>query len=357
MSAATDKSLLLTRDEFRQQVLARDNYRCVACGLLTDKLDAHHIVERRLFDNGGYFVENGVALCDLGWAGCHMLAEETLLTCEELREKAGIKQVIIPGHFYADQNYDKWGDIIHPDGTRTPGELFWDESVQKVLAAGNVLRLFRRRVKYPRTMHLPWSPGMHDDDRMLESTTCFEEREVVVTEKVDGESASIYTDYYHARSLESEQHESRGWIKRLQAEIGYHIPEGWRVCGENMYALHSIAYYDLPSYFLMFSVWNERNICLSWDDTVEYAGVLGLHTVPVLWRGIWDEAVIYKLAASLNTDRQEGLVVRLTDAFPYAAFRRSVAKWVRAGHVTSAHGWKTRRVVRNGLRDRQQEVM
>jgi 5-methylcytosine-specific restriction endonuclease McrA len=38
---------LMTRNEFRQAVFERDNYRCVICG--DPAVDAHHIIERRLF--------------------------------------------------------------------------------------------------------------------------------------------------------------------------------------------------------------------------------------------------------------------------------------------------------------------
>lgn len=43
---------LLTRDDFRESVLKRDGYRCVVCGTTERKLDAHHIIERRLFADG-----------------------------------------------------------------------------------------------------------------------------------------------------------------------------------------------------------------------------------------------------------------------------------------------------------------
>ena len=43
---------LLTRDEFREGVFARDHNNCVICG--EPAADAHHIVERRLFSDGGY---------------------------------------------------------------------------------------------------------------------------------------------------------------------------------------------------------------------------------------------------------------------------------------------------------------
>ena len=344
---------LLDRDSFRNGVLLRDGHRCVICGASGVRLDAHHIIERRLWDDGGYYLDNGATLCDVHWdagePGCHMKAEQTVLSCDAIRMAAGISRVVIPDHLYADYQYDKWGNILHPDGTRTKGELFYDESVQKVLKAGGVLSSFRKYVKYPRTYHLPWSPGLTDDDRMLPSTSVFEGREVVITEKLDGENTSLYRDYMHARSLDEDHHESRGWVKRLHADICWNIPEGWRICGENVYALHSIAYDDLASYFLVFSIWDETNTCLSWDDTIEYAGVLGLNTVPQIYRGLWDESYVRRLESTIDTSKQEGYTVRIVDSFPYGSFRRSIAKWVRKGHVQTTHNWKMRTVVKNGL--------
>jgi len=174
---------------------------------------------------------------------------------------------------------------------------------------------------------------------------------VVITKKMDGENTTLYPDYMHARSLEEEHHESRGWVKKLHADICWNIPVGWRICGENLYARHSIIYDELPSYFMVFSIWDENNICLSWDDTVEYAGVLGLSTVPLIYRGIWDEELVRELGNKIDTNRQEGYVVRIADAFPYGAFRKSIAKWVRKGHVQTTHNWKMRTVVKNGLRN------
>lgn len=354
MSQINNKSLLLDRDSFREGVFKRDGYKCVMCGS-SSKLDAHHIIERRLFDDGGYYLDNGASLCDedlRGQAdtGCHMLAEQTIISCDAIRQAAGIQCIVLPDHLYADYTYDKWSNILNPDGTRTKGELFNDGSVQKVLKAGGVLNQFRTYVKYPRTYHLPWSPGTTDDDRILPSTSVFEGKEIIVTEKMDGENTTLYRDYMHARSLEEEHHDSRGWVKKLHADICWHIPNGWRICGENLYALHSISYPELPSYFMVFSIWDENNVCLSWDDTVEYAAVLGLQTVPVMFRGQWDESYIQNIGATLNLQKTEGYTVRVTDSFAYGSFRKSIAKWVRKGHVQTTHNWKMRAVVKNGLK-------
>ena len=71
--------MLLSRDEFRQQVFARDGGRCVICS--APGQDAHHILERRLFDDGGYYLDNGATLC----AACHVKAEMTVLSCDAIR--------------------------------------------------------------------------------------------------------------------------------------------------------------------------------------------------------------------------------------------------------------------------------
>lgn len=57
------------------------------------------------------------------------------------------------------------------NGTRLKGELFFDESVQKILASAGVLGDFSDRIKYPRTHHAPWSDGMHGDDRRIAAWT------------------------------------------------------------------------------------------------------------------------------------------------------------------------------------------
>lgn len=70
--------------------------------------------------------------------------------------------------------------------------------------------------------------------------------------------------------------------------------------------------------------------------------------VPVLYEGIWDEAAI-KALGSVVTEGQEGYVVRLADEFDYADFGMSLAKFVRANHVTTDTHWKAQAIRANGL--------
>ncbi|MCE0558753.1 RNA ligase family protein [Motilimonas sp. E26] len=203
------------------------------------------------------------------------------------------------------------------------------------------------RIKYPRTPHLPWSPGATDDDLYQGNVSCFENRQVVVTEKMDGENTTIYSDFVHARSIDSRFHPSRTWVKGLQAEIGYQIPQGWRICGENLYARHSISYEALMSYFMAFSLWNENNECLSWQDSKRFFAQLGLITPKELYVGLWCEKTIKNIV--LDTKHQEGYVVRVTDGFHYSQFNKSVAKWVRSNHVITDKHWMHAELVPNGL--------
>ncbi|MFJ8014425.1 RNA ligase family protein [Streptomyces sp. NPDC096339] len=202
------------------------------------------------------------------------------------------------------------------------------------------------RTHYPRTPHLPWSPGAAADDVRAAGLEGLAEREVVVTEKLDGENTTLYSDGLHARSLDSAHHPSRAWVKGLQGRIGAGIPDNWRVCGENLYARHSIPYEDLDSWFYGFSVWDGDH-CLDWDSTVRFLRGLGVPVPRVLWRGVFDERVLRKLR--LDTTRQEGYVVRTVAGFAREDFGRRVAKWVRGGHVQTDTHWMFAQVIPNGL--------
>lgn len=206
------------------------------------------------------------------------------------------------------------------------------------------------RTHYPRTPHLPWSPGAASDDVRIADLSGLLGREVVVTEKLDGENTTLYADALHARSLDSAHHPSRAWAKALQGRIGHGIPDGWRVCGENMYARHSIAYQDLDSWFYGFSVWDGDGRCLDWDRTVRFLRDLGVPVPAVVWRGVFDRRAERALRAlKFDTERQEGYVVRTVDGFAPEEFGQRVAKWVRTGHVQTDTHWMHATVVANGL--------
>ena len=253
--------------------------------------------------------------------------------------------------------------------------------------------------KYPKTYHFSFSENLQNDDRMLFSDDIFDNKNIVVTEKLDGENSTLMTDYIHARSLSSADHPSRHRLKALHAQMKYLIPEGWRVCGENMCAFHSIFYNKLESYFYVFSIWNDKNECLSWNDTKEWCELLGLRTVPVLYEGPCDfdkikqcysgesklggytphptkrlsdiidtekedkldvgvrDYITYRYLIKNHYDKfnefsiksQEGYVCRNVDAFKFEDFTDNMAKWVRRGHVQTTELWMNLSVIPNIL--------
>ena len=337
---------LLTREEFKALVFSRSKGLCVLCG--AEAVDAHHIIERRLWPDGGYYLSNGAAVC----APCHIRCETTEVSVDEVVAAAGISTVLVPYGFSLAEPITKWGDPILPNDQRMRGPLFFEDSVQQVLAKGRQLHKYTPYVKYPRTQHLPWSPGATDDDKILKDVKAFEGRRVVVTKKMDGENTTAYSDgHIHARSIDSKNGPDRAWVRRfLGQEICPNLPIGWRICGENLWARHSIAYDDLPTYFMGFSLWDSANRCLAWNETLEYFELLSVTPVPVLYFGSFEDCNFKVLESELDFERDEGYVVRVAEAFTYSEFASSVAKYVRKGHVTTDEHWR-KAIVANTLAD------
>lgn len=204
--------------------------------------------------------------------------------------------------------------------------------------------------KYPRTPHFPWSRGGTPDDIWINDDHPFwlGPDEVVVTEKLDGENTNLYRDHIHARSMDSLNHPSREWVKRLHGEIAWQIPDDMKICGENVYGKHSIGYDELTSFFYVFGIceWDkdqEEYKFLSWEETEEWTNMLGLKLVPVLFKGCaipWHSLHhTCWTGKSAFGGEQEGYVVRIQDSFYESQFDQCVAKFVRKNHVQTDEFW------------------
>ena len=102
---------------------------------------------------------------------------------------------------------------------------------------------------------------MHSDDKILKSLEPFIGKEVVVTEKRDGENTSLYHNgSIHARSLTGTSHAWQDVIKAMWAERCRDLPEGWRVVGENLYAQHSIRYENLKQWIEVLAIFDEQTV-------------------------------------------------------------------------------------------------
>jgi len=196
--------------------------------------------------------------------------------------------------------------------------------------------------KYPRTYHLNFSEGVQSDDKVIESLDCLENEEIVALLKYDGENTTGYSNgYSHARSIDSKTNWTRDIVKKIFSVISHDIPEGYRLCCENLYAKHSIYYPDnyLEGYLYLLSIWDEKNECLSYDDTLEYAELFDLPTPKELYRGPFDLKILKNLGRNLDTSIEEGFVVRVTRKFHYDEFSKCVTKYVREGHVQTNEHW------------------
>lgn len=204
--------------------------------------------------------------------------------------------------------------------------------------------------KYRRTFHLPFSPGATSDDKIMSSdygalANC---ADVVATEKMDGECTTIHRGGCHARSVDGQHHPSRDWVKAFAAGVSHRLAADERIVGENLFARHSIGYDSLPTYFMGFA-WIKNGWFQPWDDTIARFEELGVTPVPLLFRGPFSVNGIKGLCDSLDTARQEGLVVRVSSDFTENDMPRCIGKYVRAGHVQTDEHWMHAEVVRNGL--------
>jgi len=202
--------------------------------------------------------------------------------------------------------------------------------------------------KYPRSFHLPWSPGGTSDDKRLADVTPLVGAQLVITEKCDGSNLTYTSKAVFSRSHAGPPaHPSFDLAKATHGRIRHLVSEGLSVFCEYCYAVHSIEYAELPSYSLVFGVRDDaRALWWDWDMVAAQAADLGLPTVPVLFRGAVASAreleeLTTQLAAlpSAFGGQREGVVVRLAGAFPEAAFAVSLGKWVRRGHVTTDEHW------------------
>lgn len=213
--------------------------------------------------------------------------------------------------------------------------------------------------KYPRTYHLPWSPGGEEDDRRVKGVMPLLRVPLVLTEKLDGSNVCLTSVGGFARSHgKPPPHPSFDAFKALCATLQSQIPENVQVFGEWLWAKHSIHYAALPATLMVFGVRDLATLrWSSWDEVEACASSLGLLTVPLLSRfGPTPKerelrAEVERLAAlpSECGGEREGVVVRWAGGFGDGEFSRAVSKWVRANHLSSGDAWLHGPVVRNSL--------
>ena len=202
--------------------------------------------------------------------------------------------------------------------------------------------------KYARTYHLPYSPGTTNDDKIAKSTSSLIGIEIVITEKLDGENTAMIDDGVYARS--HIDFTVSPWSKEVRNlhrfAVAGELGDGVFLFGENMEGIHSIEYSNLTSYFYIFGI-RDNNIWIPWDKIEEYAYLLDIPTVPVLYKGIVkSEKELKELVEKLVKDssalggEREGVVVRNAGLFHNDDFAENVMKYVRKNHIQTDEHWR-----------------
>lgn len=218
-------------------------------------------------------------------------------------------------------------------------------------------------MKFPRTYHLPWSPGKGKDDKVHAQVPFLLNRPIVITEKLDGENQCWTYSDFHLRSEDSKGGALRSFSKGYWASIRHELIPGYFYFVEDISNVHSIKYPDMSNKLFLIAICDtiEPNTMtwLSWHDVEYEATRIGLPTVPVLHIG--EHSTIQQLITNLATlhptslggniewtpgliskrvpeeYQMEGVVVRQAKHFDdWTAY---TAKYVRKNHVQSDSHW------------------
>lgn len=213
-------------------------------------------------------------------------------------------------------------------------------------------------IKYPRTFHLSFSLGASSDDKIIEDDSIFVNKQIVITEKLDGSNFCITNDNCFARSHAGPPtHISFDLAKSWHATVKNKIANNIAIFIEYTFAEHSIFYDKLKTYFNVINVFDiDNDRWLSWNEVESWSKYLDTYTVPVLFKGIIPSVKELKSLVMHEMEKQscygnnrEGVIIRLYDSFDNDSFCLSCCKVVRANHVTTDQHWKTKQIVRNKI--------
>jgi hypothetical protein len=220
--------------------------------------------------------------------------------------------------------------------------------------------------RFPHTPHLAWlGSGSPRDDKVLspEDADALLAGEVVIEEKVDGANIGFSVDregelrvqnrgsYLDREHLHPQFRSFRSWLPPREHALIEALGGDRILFGEWCFAVHSVAYDQLPDWFLGFDVY-DRATGTFWDTARRdsFLVALGLHPVPRLAEGCFTVAECRELLGESRVGRSpmEGLIVR-KEAGGHTTTR---AKLVRAEFTQAIdEHWSRRALRRNQLAD------
>ncbi|MFT3660053.1 MAG: RNA ligase family protein [Gordonia sp. (in: high G+C Gram-positive bacteria)] len=186
--------------------------------------------------------------------------------------------------------------------------------------------------RFPSTTYLfqPDGVDVRDDKVLTESErAAFLARPLHVEEKLDGQNLGISVGpdglRFQARGsyVETGGRYFRGlenWVAARRTRLEEGLGDDLILFGEWCAVEHSVSYDALPDWFLVFDVY-DRGLGAFWEIPLrdELAADLGLHTVPFLGEGRFEEDRLVRLmdtTSAAGAHPMEGLVARTVDDGP-----------------------------------------
>ena len=221
--------------------------------------------------------------------------------------------------------------------------------------------------KYPRSYHVDFSPGATSDDKInkLWRDNIQNFKNIVHTEKMDGESTALLSHVVMARSHSAPTtHPWADHLKIIHSQIANDLNDmEMGIYGENMYAQHSIIYPKLDSHFFVFGI-RIKDMWLSWEEVKWYSAFFDLKTVPELCiQSTINPLLVEKKILELSKEEsifgstetsgiictREGTVSRNIEEYHVNDFNENLFKYVRPSHVTTdihwTRNWKRARLI------------
>ena len=202
--------------------------------------------------------------------------------------------------------------------------------------------------KWPRTLYWHRSPQKPVGSGLSVHTKKFLNKEIVITEKLDGANTKIESGNVYTRSGDNTAAKWNGLVKKYHAWKTTETQwQNIQFYGENLYPVHSIEYDPMyPSNtFRLFGIVQFGTI-VSWDTTLRIANQLCIPTVPELYRGTiylasqLEELIhtFHKQPSILGPER-EGVVIRVTSGIHRYQTTTKMAKSVRINHIQTDEHW------------------
>lgn len=201
------------------------------------------------------------------------------------------------------------------------------------------------KLKYPRTPYLECTSSIQEGDRVIANIDNLINKEIIITEKIDGGNTCIYQGQIYARSTnEPTKHPSFDFVKTNYMWRFSAFEDLIFYC-ENMYAIHSIEYQNLYSYLYILGIRYE-DIWLSWEDTSDISSYISMPIAPFISRRVFNsEEELYSFVLdeldkpSLLGGVREGIVIRNSNEFNYEDFDINVAKAVSNKFINKDQDW------------------